>query len=161
MIRTAIYPGSFDPPTNGHFNIIERGLALFDKLSVAVARNISKQAMFTIEERCEMVRELFPDEERLEVVTFDGLLVDFAKAQGAQTILRGLRAVADFEYEYQMANMNRTLAPTIETLFLMADPETFYVSSRLVKEVASLDGDITKVVPPTVRARVLAKLAER
>lgn len=161
MIRTAIYPGSFDPPTNGHLNIIERGLALFDKLSVAVARNISKEAMFSIDERVEMVRELFPDEERLEVVTFEGLLVDFARDQGAQTIVRGLRAVADFEYEYQMANMNRTLAPTIETLFLMADPQTFYVSSRLVKEVASLDGDITQVVPPTVRARVLAKLAER
>lgn len=159
MHRVAIYPGSFDPLTNGHVNIIERGLDLFDTVVVAVARNISKTGMFTIEERLAMVTDVFGDHPRLEVDTFEGLLVDYARQRGAGTILRGLRAVADFEYEYQMANMNRTLAPQVETLFLMADPTTFYVSSRLVKEVASLGGDIEQVVPPVVRARLLDKLA--
>ena len=129
----AIYPGSFDPPTNGHVNIIERGLALCDELVVAVARNISKSAMFTLEERMEMLHDIFGDRAGLRIDSFEGLLVDYARNSGIRTILRGLRAVADFEYEYQMANMNRQLAPGVETVFLMADPTTFYVSSRLVK----------------------------
>lgn len=158
MSRIAIYPGSFDPPTNGHVNIIERGLALYDELIVAVATNISKSAMFTLDERMEMVRETFGDRAGLRVESFEGLLVDYARERGAASILRGLRAVADFEYEYQMANMNKQLAPGVETVFLMADPKTFYVSSRLVKEVATLGGDIADVVPPTVEARLKGKL---
>ncbi|MCB9530499.1 MAG: pantetheine-phosphate adenylyltransferase [Myxococcales bacterium] len=160
-MRRAIYPGSFDPLTNGHVNVIERSLRLCDRLIVAVARNISKTALFSVDERIEMVREVFADEPRLEVHAFEGLLVDYAQSVGAHVIMRGLRAVADFEYEYQMANMNRTLAPGVETAFIMADPANFYVSSRLVKEVASLGGDIAHAVPPTVFARLAQRLPTR
>ena len=159
MPTTAIYPGSFDPLTNGHVNIINRGLEFCDHLVIAVARNISKTAMFTIEERLEMAYEVFGDRKEVQVESFEGLLVDYAKSRGASVLLRGLRAVADFEYEYQMANMNRQLAPGVETVFLMADPTTFYVSSRLVKEVATLGGDVTDVVPAAVLARITDKLS--
>ncbi len=160
MSRIAIYPGSFDPPTNGHVNIIERGLAICDELIVGVAQNVSKSAMFTLEERIEMVQEIFGDHPNLRVESFEGLLVEYAKSHGVNVLLRGLRAVADFEYEYQMANMNRKLAPGVETVFLMADPTNFYVSSRLVKEVATLGGDVADVVPPSVLARLQGKLSE-
>lgn len=160
-MRRAVYPGSFDPMTSGHVNIIERGLEQCDHLIVAVARNISKTAMFTIEERIEMIQEHFAHEPRLTVVSFEGLLVDFAESQGCQAVLRGLRAIADFEYEYQMANMNRKLNSNIETLFLMADPNNFYVSSRLVKEVAILGGDLHGVVPDAVRARLTERVRSR
>ena len=159
MPDTAIYPGSFDPPTNGHVNIIERGLEICDEVVIAVARNISKTAMFSIDERIAMLEEIFSERAGVTIESFDGLLVNYARERGARMILRGLRAVADFEYEYQMANMNRHLAPGVETVFLMADPKTFYVSSRLVKEVASLGGVISDVVPPSVLARVNAKLS--
>ena len=157
MTRTALYPGSFDPLTNGHVNIIERGLHLFDELVIAVAVNEDKRALFSLEERMDMIREVFPTTPNLRVTSFNGLLVDFARAQGINAILRGLRGVADFEYEYQMANMNRHLDPAIHTVFLMAEPDQFYVSSRLVKEVAKLGGDISCVVPPSVLKRLNAR----
>lgn len=160
MTRIAIYPGSFDPPTNGHVNIIERGLTICDQLVVAVAENMSKTAMFTLEERMEMLSEVFADRSNLVIESFSGLLVDYARQRGANTLLRGLRAVADFEYEYQMANMNKSLAPGVETVFLMADPNTFYVSSRLVKEVARLGGDPSGAVPPVVLQRIQEKLGD-
>lgn len=159
MSNTALYPGSFDPLTNGHVDVIRRGVAVFGKVRVGVARNISKRAMFSVEERVEMVRETFAGVDAIEVDTFDGLLVDYARREGIRTILRGLRAVADFEYEYQMASMNQSMASGVETVFLMASPTTFFVSSRLAKEVATLGGDISHVVPPSVLERVRAKLA--
>lgn len=158
MHRIALYPGSFDPLTNGHVNIIERGLALCDELVVAIVHNPNKSAMFTLEERMEVLREVFPDDRRVRLTTFSGLLVNYARETGASAILRGLRAVADFEYEYQMANMNRRLAPEVETVFLMAEPGSFFVSSRLVKEVALLGGDISASVPPQVLRRLNAKV---
>lgn len=160
-MRRAVYPGSFDPMTNGHVNIIERALEQCDHLIVAVARNISKTAMFSFDERLEMIREHFVDEPRLSVASFEGLLVDFAANNNCQAVIRGLRAIADFEYEYQMANMNRKLNPNIETIFLMADPNNFYVSSRLVKEVAILGGDLHGVVPDAVRDRLVQKVQSR
>lgn len=160
-MRRAVYPGSFDPMTNGHINIIERALAVSDELIIAVARNISKNPMFSIDERIGMLEEHFDSNDRVRVESFEGLLVDFARDRGAECIIRGLRAVADFEYEYQMANMNRKLSEDIETVFLMADPENFYVSSRLVKEVAILGGELPDVVPPAVRRRLTERVAER
>jgi len=160
MMRLAIYPGSFDPLTNGHVNIIERALGLCDHLVVAVARNISKSAVFSTDERLDMVREVFHDDSRVTVEAFEGLLVDYARRRGASVIVRGLRAVADFEYEYQMANMNRQLASNVETVFLMANPSNFYVSSRLVKEVALLGGDISQAVPETVLRRLSARFGQ-
>ncbi len=161
MANVALYPGSFDPITVGHVNIIERGLRLYDRVVVAVARNISKTALFTIDERLEMVRDVFPDDPALSIESFDGLLVDYVRERDIDVILRGLRAVADFEYEYQMANMNRHLDDQVETVFLMAAPNTFYVSSRLVKEVATLGGDISSVVPTAVVDRLNARIAAR
>jgi pantetheine-phosphate adenylyltransferase len=159
LARIAIYPGSFDPPTLGHTTIIERAARLFDHVVVAVARNPGKNALFSTDERIEMLRELFGHAPSVAVDTFDGLLVDYARLRGACAIVRGLRAVADFEYENQMASMNRTLAPGIETVFLMAEPSAFFVSSRLVKEVASLGGDVSACVPPAVLTRLLARYA--
>ena len=159
MPRVALYPGSFDPVTNGHVNVIERGLAQFDEVVVAVLRNESKKALFSVDERMTLIEESFRGVPGIRVDQFDGLLVNFAKEIGAQTILRGLRAVADFEYEYQMANMNRMLQPAIDTLFLMSAPDHFFVSSRLVKEVARLGGDISGTVPPHVAQALAAKLA--
>lgn len=157
MPRIAVYPGSFDPITLGHVNIVSRGLTVADGVIVAVARNISKAGLFSIEERIEMAEETFRHTPGVTIETFDGLLVDYARQRGAALILRGLRAVADFEYEYQMANMNRRLAPGVETLFLMAAPDTFYVSSRLVKEVSALGGDVSGLVPQPVVARLRAR----
>lgn len=160
-MRRAVYPGSFDPMTNGHVNIIERALRQTDHLIVAVARNISKTAMFSIDERIEMIREHFADEPRLVVESFEGLLVDYAAQRDCQAVIRGLRSIGDFEYEYQMSNMNRNLNPDIETVFLMADPHNFYVSSRLVKEVAILGGDLHGVVPDAVRERLVERVQSR
>lgn len=160
-MRRAVYPGSFDPLTSGHVNIIERALELCDELIVGVARNISKMGMFSLDERVEMVREHFGDNPKLKVTTFEGLLVDFAAANRCDAVVRGLRAIADFEYEYQMANMNRKLNPTIDTIFLMADPNNFYVSSRLVKEVAILGGNLHDVVPTSVRERLIERVKSR
>ena len=147
--------------TNGHVNIIERALRQTDHLIVAVARNISKTAMFSIDERMEMIRQHFADEPRLVVESFEGLLVDFAAKRDCQAVIRGLRSNGDFEYEYQMSNMNRNLNSDIETVFLMADPNNFYVSSRLVKEVAILGGDLHGVVPDAVRERLVERVQSR
>ena len=154
----AIYPGSFDPITHGHVSIIHSGLVCFDRLIVAVLRNPRKDALFTVEERVEIIREEFVSEPKVEVDSFDGLLVDYCKRKNARVVLRGLRAVADFEYELQMANMNRHLDENVETVFLMANDAYFYVSSNLVKEAARLGGDVSRLVPKPVAARLGKKL---
>lgn len=151
--RIAIYPGSFDPITNGHVSIIERGLLLFDRLVIGLLENISKHPLFDVEERKQLVAETFKGESRIEVDSFDGLLVDYAKSRNAIAIVRGLRGVADFEYELQMCNMNRRLAPNITTVYLMAEDRHSYVSSSLLKEVARLGGDVRGLVPPVVEKR--------
>jgi pantetheine-phosphate adenylyltransferase len=148
--RIALYPGSFDPPTNGHLSIIHRGLKMFDGLTVSVLMNPAKDALFTIEERVELLRGLVEGNKRVQVKTFSGLLVKFAAEEGVNTVLRGLRAVSDFEYEFQMANMNRKLSPELETLFMMTGEDYFYISSRFVRDVARLGGDVSGLVPPNV-----------
>lgn len=157
MTRRAIYPGSFDPLTNGHLDIIERGSRLFDEVVVAILVNPAKQSMFTVEERCEIIAEV-AGSDRVRVDTFHGLLVHYAVARQATAIIRGIRAVSDYEYELQMALMNRRLEPRVETLFLMSSDAYSYVSSRLVKEVASLGGSVTGMVPPLVEERLRARL---
>jgi pantetheine-phosphate adenylyltransferase len=146
----AVYPGTFDPITNGHVDILRRGLRLFDRVVVALADNVRKEPLFTWDERAEMIRASIGEDPRVEVDSFRGLLVDYARRRGARVVIRGLRAIADFEYEFQFAHMNRHLAPDLETVFLMTSEESFYVSSSLVKEVAAMGGDITRVVPPAV-----------
>ncbi|MBN1960818.1 MAG: pantetheine-phosphate adenylyltransferase [Deltaproteobacteria bacterium] len=150
----ALYPGSFDPITNGHINIIERGLKVFDRLIVGVATNIRKQQLFSPEERVMMIKETIGTNSKVEVVAFDGLLVDFARSRGVAAILRGLRAVSDFEFEFQMAHMNRRLGPNIETVFMMTGEDHFYVSSQLVREIARFQGDVSGVVPKPVAERL-------
>jgi pantetheine-phosphate adenylyltransferase len=153
----AIYPGSFDPLTNGHVDIIERGARLFDRIVVAILLNVEKAPLFTVAERVEIAREVFADNPKVEVDTFDGLLVEYARRKHAGVIVRGLRAISDFEYEMQMALMNRHLNPNVETVFMMpAEPYT-YVSSRLVKEVAALGGSVTNLVPRLVEERLREK----
>lgn len=149
MERVAIYPGSFDPLTDGHVSIIERSLRIFDKMIVAVASNVDKEALFTVEERLEMISEQFADE-NVEVDHFNDLLIRYAQSRDVNVIVRGLRAVSDFEYELQMANMNRKLDDTIETVFMMTEESDFYVSSSLVKEVAGFGGEVTEIVPEHV-----------
>ena len=150
MARIALYPGSFDPPTNGHLSIIQRGLKMFDGLIVAVLKNPEKDAVFTPEERVALLKGAVNGDRRVQLKTFEGLLVKFAQQEGVNTILRGLRAVSDFEYEFQMANMNRKLDPSIETLFMMTGEDYFYISSRFVRDVARLGGDVHGLVPPNV-----------
>jgi pantetheine-phosphate adenylyltransferase len=152
--RVAIYPGSFDPLTLGHVDIIHRGSALFDSIVVAVLGNAEKSPLFTVDERLEMIRESFSDRENVEADSFRGLLVDYALGRKATTIVRGIRAISDFEYEFQMALMNRRLAPAIETVFMMPAQEYSYVSSRLVKEVASLGGSVSGLVPDNVEKKL-------
>ena len=153
----AIYPGSFDPLTNGHVDIIQRGSGLFDRIIVAMLVNIDKAPLFTVAERVEISREVFAKYPNVEVDTFDGLLVEYARRKRASVIVRGLRAISDFEYEMQMALMNRHLNPEVETVFMMpAEPYT-YVSSRLVKEVVALGGSVTNLVPAVVEARLRDK----
>jgi pantetheine-phosphate adenylyltransferase len=159
--RVAVFPGSFDPFTNGHLDLVERSLEIFDRVIVAVAFNATKDsALFTPQERVEMIREATRSP-RVSADAFSGLLVDYVERGGAQAIVRGLRAVADFEYEFQMAMMNRHLRPQIETIFIMASEAHFYTSSRLVKEVASLGGDVTGLIPASVRRRLTRKLREK
>jgi len=148
-VAIAIYPGSFDPLTNGHLSIIHRGLKVFDRLIVAVLNNSRKQAMFSAEERKALIREAMPDP-RVEVDSFQGLLVHYTRTKNVHVILRGLRAVSDFEYEFQLANMNRKLDSQFDTVFMMTGQDSFYISSQLVREVASLGGDVAQLVPPNV-----------
>jgi len=157
-IRTGVYPGTFDPITLGHMDIIRRGASLVDRFVVGVTTNPSKNPMFTVEERMAMVRRETADIEGIEVVSFDSLLMDFAERCGASMIVRGLRAVADFEYEYQMAGMNQQLNDRIETVFLMADVSLQPIASRLVKEIAFYGGDIRKFVPAGVETEVAARV---
>ena len=159
--RVAIYPGSFDPPTYGHADLVERALHVFDKLIVAVARNSGKDCLFTPQERVDMLRESIGDIEGVEVDSFDCLTVEYAKAKKATAILRGLRAVSDFEYEFQMALMNRKLAPSIETIYLMPKDTHIFLSSSLIKEVAMFGGrDLSKFVPPPVERKLLEKFRQ-
>jgi len=157
-MSVAIYPGSFDPITNGHVSIIKGGLVVVDKLIVAVLSNPKKQSLFSVQERIDMIREAVGNEPRIEVDSFDGLLVDYCRRKNVKVVLRGLRAVADFEYELQMANMNRHLLKDMETVFLMANDAYFYVSSNIVKEAASLGGDVSALVPPNINLRLREKL---
>jgi pantetheine-phosphate adenylyltransferase len=153
-LRTAIFPGSFDPITNGHVDIIRRALRLFDRVVVGVLVNVAKQPHFTADERVAIVREVFAGEPAVVAETFDGLLVDYARQRQAIAIVRGLRAVSDFEYEMQMAHMNRQLSSAVETVLLMTDAANTYISSRLVKEVFSLGGEVGAFVPPAVERRL-------
>jgi pantetheine-phosphate adenylyltransferase len=152
--HVAIYPGSFDPITSGHLDLIERGARLFDKLIVSILRNDAKQPLFTVEERMEMLVEVVGRFPNVEVDCFDGLLVDYATRRNATVILRGIRAISDYEFELQMALMNRRLRPEIETVFLMAGEAYSFISSRLVKEIFRLGGNISGLAPPTVEARL-------
>ncbi|WP_342374180.1 pantetheine-phosphate adenylyltransferase [Myxococcus stipitatus] len=156
----AIYPGSFDPLTNGHLSLIQRSLKMFDKVIVAIAVNPKKTPLFTEDERRDLIREAVQDP-RVEVDAFHGLLVDYVRRRGGSVIVRGLRAVSDFEYEFQLANMNRKLAPTVETVFMMTGEDYFYISSQLVREVASFGGDVTGLVPPNVHEGLKAKFARK
>jgi len=156
MNRIAVYPGSFDPITKGHEDLIHRSLGFVDRMVVAVAVNVQKQPLFSFEERVALIRECVPDQ-RIEVQSFDGLLVDFAKKVGATVIVRGLRAVSDFEYEFQMALMNRNLGPHIETVFLVPAFDLTYLSSSLVREVARFGGDVGGLVHPAVAAALAAR----
>ena len=157
---SAIYPGSFDPITNGHVSLVQRGLQMFDRVIVAIANNPKKQALFSVDERKQLIREAVTDE-RVEVDAFDGLLVDYARHRNIPVVLRGLRAVSDFEYEFQMANMNRKIAPNVETVFMMTGEDYFYISSQLVREVASFGGNVKDLVPPNVFVKLQAKFKKR
>ena len=155
--RIAIYPGSFDPLTNGHVDIIERGARIFDSIIVAILANVEKTPLFSESERITIIRDVFQSHKNVQVETFNGLLVDYAQAKKATVLVRGLRAVSDFEYEFQMALMNRHLAPGLETVFMMPDEKYTYISSRLIKEVFTLGGEITGLVPPVVEEKLRAK----
>lgn len=156
----AIYPGSFDPLTNGHMDIIRRGLEIFDTVIVAVACNGEKNALFTIDERIDMITQLTADNPRIQTETFSGLLVDYVVQKEARVILRGLRAVTDFEFEFQLAQMNRTVCEKVETLFMMTSPECAYLSSSIVKEVGRLKGDVNKFLPPLIARKLKEKYSQ-
>jgi pantetheine-phosphate adenylyltransferase len=158
-MRRAIYPGSFDPVTNGHLDVIERASRLFDEVIVAVAHNVEKEPLFSLEERLQLLRATIGERNNVRFGQFDGLLVDFANAQGAHAVIRGLRAVSDFEFEFQMTLMNRKLKENVETIFLMPKEEYTYLSSRMVKEIARLGGDVTKFVPAAVAAALREKFS--
>lgn len=160
MLTIAIYPGSFDPPTEGHINIIERSLKIFDKVIVAVAVNSSKKTVLTIQERTDLLKEIFKKEPRIEIDSFENrLLVDYVRSKKAQVILRGLRTIQDYEYEFQMALANRQLAPEIETTFMMTESQFSHISSSLIKEILTLGGSGQGMVPPMVEKVMKRKLA--
>ncbi len=159
MKRVAVYPASFDPITNGHVDLVDRALKLVDQLIVAVAINVDKKGLFTVEERLEMVGEVLKDRPNVRVDSFDGLLVEYARAQEARIVVRGLRALSDFEYEFEMALMNAHMTPEIETLFLMTSARWFYVSASRVRELVRFGADVGEFVPPAVHERLRAKLA--
>ena len=158
MSVSALYPGTFDPPTNGHLDLIERGAKLFDHLIVAVLNNPGKDPLFTVEERVEMLKESTVALKNVSVATFDGLMVEFARSQGVSAVLRGIRAISDYEYEFQMALMNRRLAPEIETVFLQPAGRYSFVSSRMLKEVFSFGGDVSGLGPPNVLKRLRGRM---
>ena len=158
----AVYPGTFDPITNGHLDILQRALGIFQHVIVTIAPNIRKNPLFSTDERMQFIKDALPQyDNRIEYAVFEGLLVDFCTSHGARVIVRGLRAMADFEYEFQFAHMNRRLAPGVDTVFFMTDERNHYVSSSLVKEVASLHGDVTGLVPPAVVAALAAKFKKQ
>lgn len=154
----ALYPGTFDPLTNGHIDLIQRGAKLFHHLTVAILNNPAKAPLFSVDERVEMLEEATCSLENVSVATFDGLMVDFARQQGATAVLRGIRAISDYEYEFQMALMNRRLAPEIETVFLQPAGRYSFVSSRMLKEVCSFGGDVSGLVPPSVLKRMHSRM---
>jgi pantetheine-phosphate adenylyltransferase len=156
-VRTVVYPGSFDPLTNGHLDVVQRAAKLFDRVLMAVARNEAKQPLFRLDERVDLVAKAVAHLPNVQADSFDGLLVDYARRQGAQAIIRGLRAVSDFEFEFQLALMNRKLDEDIETIFMMPKDTYTFLSSRIVKEIARHGGDISAFVPPAVRAALRAK----
>ncbi len=158
MERKAVYPGSFDPITNGHVDIIERGLKIFDRIIVAVLENPKKQPLFSTKERVTMIQDIFLDQKRIEVKAFEGLLVDFVRENNATIVIRGLRAISDFEYEFQMTLMNRQLNPDIETLFMMPSISYSFLSSNLVKEVSILGGSLSGLVPARVENKLKKSL---
>ncbi len=158
MTRIALCPGSFDPLTHGHLDVIRRALSVFDEVIIGVARNARKQPLFSVEERVEMIQHALKDEQRIRVESFKGLTVQYAAQCQASAIVRGLRAVADFEYELQMANVNRKLNPDVQTLFMMTSEKFFFVSSQNIKEVARFGGDISALVPEFIAERTVAKL---
>ena len=160
MSVKALYPGTFDPPTNGHVDLIQRGSKLFEHLTVGILKNPVKNPLFTVEERVEMLKEATSALGNVSIATFDGLMVEFARRQGAPAVLRGIRAISDYEHEFQMALMNRRLAPEIETVFLQPAGRYSFVSSRMVKEVFSFGGDVSGLVPPNVLKRLRARISK-
>lgn len=160
-MKIAIYPGSFDPITKGHADIVKRAAAVFDKVIVAVSINSQKVPLFSIEERIELAKKVFVDYGNVEVATFSGLLAEFAKSVGAKTIIKGLRAVSDFEYEFQMAHMNKKLNPDVETMFMMSNQKYSYLSSSIVKEVGKLGGDLTDLVPEQIIDEIYKRLRRK
>ena len=161
MSAKALYPGTFDPPTNGHVDLIQRGAKLFEHLTVAILNNPVKNPLFTLEERVEMLKEVTGALANVSVATFGGMMVEFARQSGATAVLRGIRAISDYEYEFQMAMMNRKLDPELETLFMMPGEKYTYVSSRLIKGVYQLGGDVSALVPPNVVERLKSKVPGR
>ena len=161
MVRTAIYPGSFDPLTNGHLDVVQRAAKLFDRVVVAIAKSESKQPLFTLEERVEMVAQAVRPIKNVEADSFDCLLVEYVQRRSAQAIVRGLRAVSDFEFEFQLALMNRKLDERVETIFMMPKDTYTFLSSRIVKEIARLGGDVSAFVPAHVQAALAAKLIQQ
>ena len=161
MKKIAVYPGSFDPITNGHVDIIKRGLGVFDELIVLIAHNPNKKTLFSVEERVGMIQEVIRDFKNVRVDSFDGLLVDYAKVAGANVILRGLRALSDFEYEFQLALINRRLNRDVETIFLMTGYKWFYISSTIINEAASLGGSVKGLVPEIVDQKLQEKYSSK
>ncbi len=161
MKRIAIYPGSFDPFTNGHLNIINRAMRVFDEIIVSVAHNVSKKTIFTIDERVELIDRIFKDSPQVQVDSFHGLLVEYARQKGTNILLRGMRSVSDFEYELQMAISNKTLNPEMETVFMVTDSQYTHISSSLIKEIVTLGGSAKHLVPEIVEKKLIEKLQNK